>query len=78
MQYYKQMNQLVGQLAPGHGSRISMVSLDIFHYIDSLDKSQWSEAIEFILGGVHQLIKSGVDFVMVCSNTGRSFSSVSA
>jgi aspartate/glutamate racemase len=65
------MNQLVGKLLPGHGSRVHIVSLDIFHYIDLLDKSQWTDVAEFILGGVHQLVQSGIDFVLVCSNTGR-------
>jgi aspartate/glutamate racemase len=67
------MNQIVGQLLPGHGSRIHIVSLDIFHYVDLLDKSEWSAVAEYLLEGVHQLVKSGIDFLLVCSNTGRCF-----
>lgn len=65
------MNQLVGQFLPGHSSRIHIVSLDIFHYVDALEKSQWTKAIDYILSAVDQLAKSRVDFVLVCSNTGR-------
>lgn len=68
------MNQLVGKFLPGHGSRIHIVSLDIFNYINLLDKSQWSEVADFILDGVHQLVKSGIDFLVICSNTGIYFS----
>ena len=67
------MNEIVGKLLPGHGSRIHIVSLDIFHYIELLNKSQWSEVVEFLLGGVHQLVKSGIDFLLICSNTSRYF-----
>ncbi|CAF0922139.1 unnamed protein product [Rotaria sp. Silwood1] len=69
--YYNQMNQLVGKFLPGHGSRIHIVSLDIFQYIDLLNKNQLSEVAEFLLGGVHQLVKSGIDFLLICSNTGH-------
>ncbi|CAF0975774.1 unnamed protein product [Adineta ricciae] len=68
-EYYNQMNQLVGKSLPGHGSRIHIVSLDIFEYVDLLNKSQWTAVAEFILEGIHQLVKSGVDFVLICSNT---------
>lgn len=67
------MNQIVGKLLPGHGSRINIVSLDIFQYVDLLNKGQWSDVAEFILEGVHQLVKSGIDFLLVCSNTGTNF-----
>jgi aspartate/glutamate racemase len=67
------MNQLVGKFLPGHSSRIHIVSLDISQYIDLLDRSQWSEVAEFLLEGVHQLVKSGIDFLLVCSNTGNNF-----
>ncbi|CAF0802658.1 unnamed protein product [Rotaria sordida] len=69
--YYNQMNQLVGKFLPGHGSHIHIVSLDIFHYIDLLNKNQWFEVAEFLLEGVHQLVKSGIDFLLICSNTGH-------
>ncbi|CAF2845866.1 unnamed protein product [Rotaria sp. Silwood2] len=69
--YYNQMNQLIGKFLPGHGSRIHIVSLDIFQYIDLLNKNQWSEVAEFLLEGVHQLVKSGIDFLLICSNTGH-------
>ncbi|CAF0754475.1 unnamed protein product [Adineta steineri] len=69
--YYNQMNHLVGKLASGHGSQIHIVSLDIFQYVDLLNKSQWSDVAEFILEGVHHLVKSGIDFLLVCSNTGH-------
>ena len=65
------MNQLVSQTLPGHSSRIHIVSLDIFTYVDLLYKGDWSGVIDFILGGVEQLVKTGVDFLLVCSNTGR-------
>lgn len=65
------MNHLVGKALPSHGSRIHIVSLDIFKYIDLLDKSQWSDVAEYLLEGVHQLVKSGIDFLLVCSNTGK-------
>jgi len=71
------MNQIVGKLLPGHGSRIHIVSLDIFQYVDLLNKSQWTEVAEFLLEGVHQLVKSGIDFLLICSNTGRCFLSTS-
>jgi aspartate/glutamate racemase len=67
------MNQIVGQFLPGHGSRIHIVSLDIFRYIDLLNKSEWSGVVEYLLEGVHQLVKSDIDFLLVCSNTGRYF-----
>ena len=65
------MNHLVGQALPGHGSRIHIVSLDIFEYIDLLNKSAWPEAVEFLLEGVHKLVKNGIDFLLLCSNTGK-------
>jgi aspartate/glutamate racemase len=67
------MNQIVGKLLPGHGSRIHIVSLDIFRYVDLLNKSQWSKVIEFLLEGVDQLVKSGIDFLIIGSNTSRYF-----
>jgi aspartate/glutamate racemase len=67
------MNEIVGKLLPGHGSRIHIVSLDIFQYVDLLDKNQWSEVIEFLLQGVHQLVKSRIDFLLICSNTSKHF-----
>ena len=67
------MNELVGKFLPGHSSRIHIVSLDIFQYVDLLNKGQWSDVAEFILEGVHQLVKSGIDFLLVCSNTGIKF-----
>ncbi|UJR38016.1 hypothetical protein I4U23_030698 [Adineta vaga] len=69
--YYNQMNHLVGKQLPGHGSRIHIVSLDIHQYVDLLDKNQWTNVAEFVLEGVHQLVKSGIDFLLVCSNTGH-------
>ena len=65
------MNQLVTKLLPGHSSRIHIVSLDIHRYIDTLSKSDWSNAIDFVLDGVKQLMNTDVDFVLVCSNTGE-------
>ncbi len=65
------MNQLVGQALPGHGSRIHIVSLDLFKYVDLLNKSEWSEVVEFLLEGVHKLVKSGIDFLLICSNTSK-------
>jgi len=67
------MNEIVGKLLPGHGSRIHIVSLDIFRYLDLLNKSQWSEVVEFLLEGVDQLVKSGIDFLIICSNTSKYF-----
>jgi len=67
------MNQIVGKLLPGHGSRIHIVSLDIFEYIRLLNKGERSEVAEFLLEGVHQLVKSGIDFLLICSNTGRYY-----
>ena len=51
------MNHIVGKLLPGHGSLIHIVSLDIFRYVDLLNKSQWSEVVEFLLEGIDQLVK---------------------
>ena len=65
------MNELVGKSCPGHGSRIHIVSLDVFSYVELLDKSQWSEAVEFLLEGVGRLVKSGIDFLLICSNTSK-------
>jgi len=67
------MNEIVGKLLPGHGSRIHIVSLDIFRYVDLLNKSQWSEVVEFLLEGVDQLVKSGIDFLIIASNTSKYF-----
>jgi aspartate/glutamate racemase len=36
-----------------------------------LNKSQWSQVVEYILEGVHQLVKSGIDFLLIASNTGK-------
>ncbi|CAF3088884.1 unnamed protein product [Rotaria socialis] len=69
--YYNQMNQLVSKFLPGHCSRIHIVSVDIFQYIETLNNSQWAEAAEYLLEGVHQLVKSGIDFLLICSNTGH-------
>ena len=65
------MNQLVNQALPGHSSRIHLVSLDVSDYVDQLEKSHWNGAIQLILDGVEKLVKSDVDFVLVCSNTGE-------
>lgn len=65
------MNQIVGQLSPGHGSRINIVSLDIFPYVELLDKNDWPAVAEFLLQGVHQLVKTGIDFLLLASNTGK-------
>jgi aspartate/glutamate racemase len=65
------MNELVGKLLPGHGSRIHIVSVDISRCVDLLNKSQWSEVEEYILEDAHQLMRSGIDFLLIASNTGR-------
>ena len=68
--YYQKMNQLVGKFLPDHSSRIHIVSIDIYQYIALLNNKQWSEVAEFLLDGVHQLVKAGIDFLVICSNTG--------
>lgn len=68
------MNALVGKSYPGHSSLIHIVSLDIFRYVELLDKNQCSQVVEFLLEGVKKLVKSGIDFLLVCSNTGKCFS----
>ena len=65
------MNELVGKMLPGHGSCIHIVSVDISPCVDLLNKSQWSQVVEYILEGAHQLVKSGIDFLLIASNIGR-------
>lgn len=72
--YYNQMNHIVGQLLPGHGSRIHVVSLEIFEYVDLLNKNDWSAVTEYLLQGVYQLVQSEIDFLVIASNTGRHIS----
>ncbi|CAF3816579.1 unnamed protein product [Rotaria sordida] len=69
--YYNQMNELVGKLLPGHGSCIHIVSVDIFPYVELLNKNQSIEVIDNLLNAVHQLVKSGIDFLLIASNTGH-------
>lgn len=66
------MNKIVGQFFPGHSSRINIVSLDLSPYVELLDKNDWPAVAEFLLQGVHQLVKSGIDFLLLASNTGKS------
>ncbi|CAF2137780.1 unnamed protein product [Rotaria magnacalcarata] len=69
--YYNQMNELVGKSLPGHGSCINIVSVDIFSYIELLNKNQSTEVVNNLLDAVHQLVKSGIDFLLIASNTGH-------
>ena len=55
---------------PDHSSRIHMVSLDIYHMTLFLEGSQWSNAADYVLDGVHQLMKTDIDFLLIASNTG--------
>lgn len=65
------MNQLVAKYLPGHGSRIHIVSLDVLPYVELLNNNQESEVIAYLLDGVHRLVKSGIDFLLICSNTSK-------
>ncbi|CAF3758348.1 unnamed protein product [Rotaria sp. Silwood1] len=69
--YYNQMNELVGKSLPGHGSCIHIVSVDIFPYVELLNKNQSTEVVDNLLDAVHQLVKSGIDFLIIASNTGH-------
>ncbi|CAF3206366.1 unnamed protein product [Rotaria socialis] len=70
--YYNQMNELVGKSLPGHGSCIHIVSVDIFSYVELLNKNQSTEVVNNLLDAVHQLVKSGIDFLLIASNTGET------
>lgn len=65
------MNELVNRLSPGHSSRVHLVSIDIYEYVEFLEKSAWSSAVEYILSAVEQLSKTKIDFLVICSNTGK-------
>ena len=67
------MNQIVGKSLPGHSSLTHIVSVDVFEYVKLLEKDQSAGAPEYLLEGVHKLVKSGIDFLLICSNTGKYF-----
>ncbi|CAF1216368.1 unnamed protein product [Adineta ricciae] len=69
--YYNSINRLISEFLIDHSSRIHMVSVDIFQYTRFLEESQWSQAADYLLEGVHRLVKSGIDFLVICSNTGH-------
>ena len=69
--YYNSINQLVSEALMDHSSRIHMVSVDIFQHTRFLEQSAWSQAADYLLEAVHQLVKTGIDFLVICSNTGR-------
>lgn len=65
------MNRVVNEILPGHGSRIHILSLDLHPYVHFLQHSEWSNAIDYLLGGVQKLVETGVDFLVICSNTSK-------
>ncbi len=66
------MNELVGKSFPGHGSCIHIVSVDIFSYVELLNKNESTEVINNLLDAVHKLVKSGIDFLLIAFNTGQA------
>jgi aspartate/glutamate racemase len=48
-----------------------MVSVDIFQYTKFLEESAWPQAADYLLEGVRQLTNTGIDFLVISSNTGK-------
>ncbi|CAF1504262.1 unnamed protein product, partial [Rotaria sordida] len=69
--YYNHINRMVNEALPGHSSSIHIVSVDFFHYVKLLEQSEWSKAIDYLVEGVRQLVNSGIDFLVIGSNTGN-------
>ncbi|CAF3729511.1 unnamed protein product [Adineta steineri] len=67
--YYNSINEIVSEAMVDHSSRIHMVSLDIFHQTIFLENGEWSRSIDYILEGIHELMKTNIDFLVICSNT---------
>ncbi|CAF1227696.1 unnamed protein product [Rotaria sordida] len=67
--YYNYINRMVNEALPGHSSCIHIISVNIFHYVKLLEQSEWSKAIDYLVEGVRQLVNSGIDFLVIGSNT---------
>ncbi|CAF1948242.1 unnamed protein product [Rotaria magnacalcarata] len=67
--YYNYINRMVNKALPGHGSRIHIVSLNVFYYVKLLEQNEWSKAIDYLMEGIRQLVNSGIDFLIIGSNT---------
>ncbi|CAF0755616.1 unnamed protein product [Didymodactylos carnosus] len=69
MEYYRYMNELVGKEYSGHSSNLTMVSIDTYDYVDLIQRNEAEKAADYLLTGVERLVKSGIDFLLICSNT---------
>ncbi|CAF4749302.1 unnamed protein product [Rotaria magnacalcarata] len=55
--YYNYINRMVNKALPGHGSRIHIVSLNVFYYVKLLEQNEWSKAIDYLMEGIrHRFI----------------------
>lgn len=48
-----------------------MVSMDMYKVLQLVDDSKWDEISDYLIKGVDRLVRSGIDFLVIGSNTGN-------
>lgn len=71
-EYYRIINETVKEKLSGlHSAKIIMYSID-FEELEKLQREgKWEEATDYIIEKAKILEKAGVDFILICSNTGH-------
>ena len=70
IEYYRIINQLVGEKLGGTHSAISvMYSLDFFEIEALQDAGRWVEATLIMIDAARRVESAGADFFLICTNT---------
>jgi len=70
LEYYRLLNEDVSsRLGKAHSARCALWSLDLQEYLDALKAGDYHKVRQIISGACARLANSGVDFIVLCSNT---------
>jgi aspartate racemase len=68
--YFKTINRLVNErLGGAHSAKILLYSVDFNEFKSLLEKNDWEQIEETLLGIARRLEKAGADCLVMCSNT---------
>lgn len=70
IEYYRIINQLVGEKLGGtHSAKSVMYSLDFFEIEALQDAGRWDEATLIMIDAARRVESTGADFFLICTNT---------
>lgn len=74
--YYKQINENCTKILPvgsfmNRNPRLVLVSVDCDEYVALLESRNHEGVKEYLANGVDMLVKAGIDFLVIASNTGH-------